>query len=83
MPLCDGNLSQTHGMGAFDLGEGVHVAVQPEDFTVHSGDKNSLFVMDNKVREEGYARGQSFVHGTRWGRMYVNARLGHFQIGRA
>ena len=83
LSVSDGNLSQTHGMRALDFREGVHVAVQPKDFTLHSSDQNPVLVMDDKVGQEGYARGQTFVHGTRWGRLYVNARLGHFQIGRA
>ena len=70
-------------MRALDFREGVHVLVQPKDFTLHSSNQNPVLVMDDKVGQEGYARGQTFVHGTRWGRLYVNARLGHFQIGRA
>lgn len=81
--VSDGNLSQTHGMRAFDFREGLHLAVQPKDFTLHSSDQHPVLVMDDKVGEEGYSRRQTFVHGARWGRLYVNARLGHFQIGRA
>ena len=54
--LSDGNLAQTHGMRALDFGKGVHVIVQPKDFTIHSGDQNAVLVMDDKVGEEGYAR---------------------------
>lgn len=80
MAVGDDALAEAHGVGSRNLGNGLHVGVQPQKFSIHARYQRALFVMNDDVGEERDAGGQALVHEVGWGRIYVNSRLSHLKI---
>ena len=80
MAVGDDALAEAHGVGSRNLGNGLHVGVQPQKFSVHARYQRTLFMMSDDVGEERDAGGQALVHEVGWGRIYVNSRLSHLKI---